>query len=402
MKKTLLFFYTNPYSGHRLAADAVRTAFRESYNSEIETFSIDAFTHGFPFLAPLIAKTYLKIIKNLPTVWNFLWDNQEVEQTTRPFRELLSALTITKLQDLFNQYQPSALVCTHALPCNILAWGKRKKLFDLPLVAIITDFAVHPYWFDEMVDLYVVPTEEIKEAITSKEIFTSDGEKKYSIKEKKIKVCGIPINPRFSLRKDKRKAKENLHLNPDLPVVLVMGGTNGLGIEKVVSSLYSNLEAQILVVTGMNKKIYQEMKRLFPENGRLIGRPVTSSATCQRGMAEEAGQVKLFEYTRRIPEMMDCADLLITKPGGLTSAEALAKGLPMIIFNPLPGQEEKNSDYLVSHGVAKRIDKEEQFSKIVKYLLNHPQLLKRMNYSAQKLGSPEAAIKTAQIIYESI
>jgi processive 1,2-diacylglycerol beta-glucosyltransferase len=380
MKKNLLFFYTNPYSGHRLAADAVRTAFRESYNSEIETFSIDAFTHGFPFLAPLIAKTYLKIIKNLPTVWNFLWDNQEVEQTTRPFRELLSALTITKLQDLFNQYQPSALVCTHALPCNILAWGKRKKLFDLPLVAIITDFAVHPYWFDELVDLYIVPTEEIKEAMTSKEIFTSDGKRKYSIKEKKIKVCGIPINPRFSAKKDKCKAKENFHLNPDIPVVLVMGGTNGLGIEKVVSSLYNNLEAQILVVTGMNKKIYQEMKYSFPENGRI----------------------RIFEYTRRIPEMMDCADLLITKPGGLTSAEALAKGLPMVIFNPLPGQEERNSDYLVSYGVAKRADKEEQFLKILKYLLNHPPILQRMSSCAQRLSSPEAAVKTARIIYESI
>jgi len=358
----------------------VRTASRENYPFEIETFGIDAFNHGLPFLAPLIAKTYFTIIKNLPTVWDFLWDNQEIEQVSRPFRELLSALTITKLQDLFHQFQPSGLVCTHALPCNILAWGKRKKIFDLPLIAIITDFAVHPYWFEEMVDLYIVPTEEIKEEMTSKEIVTLDRKRKYSIKEKKIKVCGIPIDSHFSLRKDKRKAKEDLHLDPDLPVVLVMGGTNGLGIEKIISSGYANLEAQILVVTGMNKKIYHEIKHSFPKNGR----------------------VHLFGYTHRIPEMMDSADLLITKPGGLTSAEALAKGLPMVIFNPLPGQEEKNSAYLVSQGVAKRVDKEEQFLNVVKYLLTHPPLLKRMSFLARKLSSPDAVLKTAEAIYKLI
>lgn len=385
MKKTLLFFYTNPYSGHRCAADAVKTVFRENYSHEIETYGIDAFNHGFSFLAPLIAKTYLKIIKNLPTVWDFLWDNQEVERATRPFRELLSAVTITKLENLFNQYQPSALVCTHALPCNILAWAKRKKIFDLPLVAIITDFAVHPYWYDEMVDLYIVPTEEIKKLMISREIFSLDGERKYSPQEKKIKVCGIPIDPHFSSKKvitskDKHKTKENLYLDPEQPVVLVMGGTNGLGIEKIVSSCYANPEIQILVVTGMNKKIYQKMKYSFPENGRI----------------------RIFGYTRHIPEMMDCADLLITKPGGLTSAEALAKGLPMVIFNPLPGQEEKNSEYLVSQGVAKQVDQEEQLSKTVKYLLTHPQILKRMSQSAYRLSSPDAAIKTAEAIYELI
>ncbi len=379
MKKNLLFFYANPYSGHRVAADAVRAVFREKYPEEITTFGIDAFTHGFPLLAPLIAKTYLKIIKNLPTVWDFLWDNQEVEQATRPFRELLSALTLTntKFQNIFNQYQPCGLVCTHALPCNILAWGKRKKLFDLPLIAIITDFAVHPYWFDEMVDLYIVPTEEIKKAMLAKEFFSLEGNKKYSLKEKRIKVCGIPIEPYFYSRKDKLKVKENLHLNPDLPTVLVMGGTNGLGIKKIISSCYDNLEAQILVVTGMNRKVYSQIKKSFPENGRI----------------------HILGYTRRISEIMDCADLLITKPGGLTSAEALAKGLPMIIFNPLPGQEEKNSTYLVSNGVAKIVNQEKQFLKIVKHLLNHPHLLKRMSLSAQKLGSPKAAVKTAEAIY---
>ncbi len=380
MKKNLLFFYSNPYSGHRAAADALRTAFRENYSPEIETFGIDAFTHGFPFLAPLVAKTYIKVIKNLPTIWDFLWDNQEVEQASRLFRELLSAVTITKLDKLFTQHQPSALVCTHALPCNVIAWGKRKKIFNFPLIAVITDFAVHPYWLDEMVDLYIAPTEEIKKVIASKKIISSNGKGSYSIKEKKIRVCGIPINPRFSVRKDKRKAKENLHLNPDLPVVLIMGGTNGLGIGEIVSSCYTNLEAQILAVAGTNNKIYQELRHSFPENERI----------------------RMFEYTRRIPEIMDCADLLITKPGGLTSAEALAKGLPIIIFNPLPGQEEKNSDYLVSHGAAKRIDKKTEFLKIVKYLLNHPPILQRMSSCARKLGSPQAAVKTARIIYETI
>jgi len=391
MKKILSFFYSNPHSGHRSAADAVRTAFRKNYPTEIETFGIDAFNHGFPFLAPLIAKTYFKIIKNLPSVWDFLWDNQEVEQVTRPFRKLLSALMTTKLQNLLTQYQPSGLVCTHALPCNILAWAKRKKLFDLPLIAVITDFAVHPYWYDEMVDLYIVPAEEIKEAMISRELITLDGKRKYFLKEKKIKVCGIPINLRFSLRKDKRKAKEDFRLNPNLPVILVMGGTNGLGVKKIISFCYANLEAQIMIITGMNRKIYQEIKLSFPKNGRLIGRPT-----------EEGGRIRVFGYTRHIPELMDCADLLITKPGGLTSAEALAKGLPMVIFNPLPGQEEKNSDYLVSRGVAKRVDQEEEFFKIVKYLLTHPRILKEMSLSARKLSSPDAATKTAQTIYKLI
>lgn len=379
MKKNLLFFYSNPHSGHRCAADALRASFRGSY-SQVETFGIDAFTHGFPRLAPLLAKTYLKIIESLPQIWDFLWDNQEVEQATRLLRELLSAVTATKLENLFRYYRPAGLVCTHALPCNLIAWGKRRGMFDLPLIAVITDFAVHPYWFDEMVDLYIVPTKEVKEAMVSRETISWDESKKYRIKEKKIKVCGIPIDPRFSLKKDKYKARENFRLNPDLPVALVMGGTNGLGIEKIVSSLYESLEAQILVVAGMNRKLYQGMKKSFPENGR----------------------VHIFEYTRRIPEMMDCADLLITKPGGLTSAEALAKGLPMVIFNSLPGQEERNCQYLLAQGVARHADTPEQVVKTVKYLLSRPLILKRMNSLASHLSSPEAAAKTAQVIYRLI
>ena len=200
------------------------------------------------------------------------------------------------------------------------------------------------------------------------------------IKEKKIRVYGIPINPQFIKSKNKKQVRRQLKMHTEIPTVLIMGGSNGLGMEKTVSLCYDNLDTQIVVVTGLNKKLYYQLKRYFYKSPR----------------------VHIFGYTRNISEIMDSADLLITKPGGLTSAEALVKRLPMIIFNPLPGQEEHNTTYLVEQGVAKRVNTPEELIKMTKHLLQNRHLLNRMSHLAYRLSSPLAAEKTVHAINEII
>ncbi|MBI2118422.1 MAG: hypothetical protein HYT97_02210 [Elusimicrobia bacterium] len=365
-QEQILFLYASPNSGHKSCAEAVRKVLNNCYPSSVYSIGIDTITHLYPILGSVVAKTYLEILRHTPQLWNFLYDNPDVEELTREIRQIFSFFNGQKLRSLLEEYSPTALVCTHAVPCSVIAEQKKRGNCTLPLIGIITDYAIHSYWLHSHVDLYIVANQESANTLKMK-----------GIEKNKIKVCGIPVDPCFNKKILKSEACKKLLLDPAKNTLLVMGGTHGWGpIREIVEELASLKGPwQILVVTGANKDLEKEL-----------------------AFTQTFKNIKIFGFSNEISLLMDASDLLITKPGGITLSESLIKELPMILVNPIPGQEERNASYLVSHQAALQIKNIKELKECVKKLFSQPEELKKLKEKINAIRTPDAAQKSAEEI----
>jgi processive 1,2-diacylglycerol beta-glucosyltransferase len=364
MPKRVLFLYISPSSGHQHAADAVREALA-LLDPNCETHGFDSFSYAYPKIGKLIARTYLEVLRLTPGLWNYVYDNPDVEAATREIREVLNLISGPRMQTLLQRYNPEAIVCTQAVPCSVFAAEKRRGALNIPLIAVVTDFAIHSYWVYKEVDLYCVSSEEARKDLI-----------RYGIEAARIVVTGIPISPKFLKPQRKEAIRARLGLQRRMPTVLMMGGSQGMGPLQETLAKLQDLPIQCIVATGLNRELYRLLRKTYGHND----------------------QVRLFGYTRRIHMLMEASDLLLSKPGGLTSSEALAKNLPMICSNPIPGQEERNARYLIKQGVAEQADSPEDIAALIKTLLDQPERLKRMTERTRAIGKPYAAIEVARWI----
>jgi processive 1,2-diacylglycerol beta-glucosyltransferase len=370
LSKRVLFCYITPFSGHQKAAEAVMTAMRR-LNPRVETQGINSVSYATPFLGKVVSRVYLQILKHAPQVWDFLYDNPQVEEATRDLRRLLHMVNTRKIFKLIREYRPRCLVCTQAIPVGILSALKQRGKLNLPLVGVVTDFGVHGYWLSRHVDLYLVPTEEIRRALIRR-----------GIRESRVRVTGIPTDPVFAVKGQPTVERERLGLRPDRPTVLVMGGSYGLGaLEQVLAALRSlPASPQVVAVCGSNRRLWRRLHDRFASDRA----------------------VRLFGPTRGVSRLMEAADVLISKPGGLTSAEALVKGLPFVMINPIPGQEERNARYLLRHGAAARADTMEELTDTVGTLLTDERRREKLSENALALARPRAAYDAAEAVLRLI
>ncbi len=368
--KRIILSYVSTNSGHKIAADAVKDVLQQK-SPETSFLEIDALGYFSPVVKGIILTSYLELIKSDPHVWEYLYDNPKIVNLTTKLKEILNTLKSQRLKKkILNGFQPDVVVCTHAFPCGVFSALKKTSLNNLPLIAITTDFDIHAYWLYENVSCYLVANSEIADKLIH-----------HGISAQNIEVTGIPISGDFSNIEDKRIVRERLGLE-DLPTILIMGGNYGIGsMEKIIT--YLNLLPQlfqIIVVTGRNKGLKQRLERLTKQ----IERPM-----------------KIYGFVHNVHELMQASDILISKPGGLTSAESLCCGLPMIIVNPIPGQEDRNSNYLVKHGAAIKVFHANEIDNTVNDLLRKPEILKRMQKNALHLAKPDAAARAGEIIMSS-
>jgi processive 1,2-diacylglycerol beta-glucosyltransferase len=368
MSKRILFLYISTSSGHQRAADAVREALSLLAPSWW-THGVDSFSNAFPTIGKLISKTYLEVLRRTPAIWDYIYDNPDVEAATREVREVLQVLSSPKTKSLIKKHSPDALVCTQAVPCFVYSMQKRRGKLNLPIIAVVTDFAIHSYWIYKEVDLYCVPSEDVRKDLIRRGINAS-----------RIAVTGIPISPRFWRRTPKEAARQQLQLDPHRPTILVMGGSQGLGpMQETVKQIH-HVPAQIIITTGLNRDLFRSLTKQYGKDRR----------------------VRVFGYTTLVNTMMDAADLLLTKPGGLTSSEALAKGVPMIITNPIPGQEERNANFLLRRGAAERADEPAQIAAAVESLIQHPARLRRMEEKIREIAKPYSSMDIARHIFRIV
>jgi processive 1,2-diacylglycerol beta-glucosyltransferase len=358
--------YASPASGHQKAAEAVMNAMAD-LDPRIKCDGLDIVAHAHPMIGRIVSKMYIGMLKHTPEIWDFLYDNPTVEEATREIREIINLISANKIYQIMKEFRPRCIVCTQAVPAATLASLKRRGKIKIPLVGIVTDFGAHSYWLSRSIDLYMVADEEIKRKMI-----------RQGIKESHILVTGIPIDPAFTTRVDKSIERIRLGLDPYKPTLLVMGGSRGLGpLADVVGALRKiSVPHQIIAVAGNNKRIQKNLTKHFGNDPR----------------------VKILGFTKSMPHLMDASDVMISKPGGLTTAECLAKGLPMVMFKPIPGQEEYNAKYIQRHGAGEMVETLDQLAAAVKNWLTHPDHLQKVGEKARFIGRPYAAYECAQAL----
>lgn len=369
MKKKILIFYISKFSGHYHAAMAIEEAFAERWPDDSDVEKINALDYTNPILGRLINRIYLRIIKKRPEIWGNMYDNPEVLKKTRKAREALHKFNMSKIKRLMERKKPDVVICTQAFPCGMVADYKKSTGSKVKLIGVLTDYAPHSYWLFDEVDYYVTPDEKTASLLSGK-----------GVPAGKIKAFGIPVGLRYRKRRDRRRIISELGISDRKPTVLVMGGSQGLGaIEQAVKSLSKDEdhEYQLLVVTGKNRKLLSRLSR---------SKAVSSNPS-----------IKLFSFVENIDELMEVSDMIITKAGGMTTAEALAKGLPMIIVDPIPGHERMNADRLVGEGVAAEIRDFNEMHRGINRLFDSRETLARMKSRAESIAKPDSALDIARL-----
>ncbi|MTI82238.1 MAG: glycosyltransferase [Firmicutes bacterium] len=359
----VLIFTVSAGDGHTRAAQAVKKQILENY-PEAQVSIVDTFRYASPMVEKMVLGAYLEIIKISPMVYGYFYYRAEKTQplsgfAKMEFNRIINKLAAPKLMSLISSMQPQAILCTHPFPLGILSSLKIRGKLDIPLLATITDFTVHPFWVYSAVDYYCVASEELKPSFI-----------RHGVSSDRLAATGIPIDPLFRRMESKEQLNKRLGLSNDLPTILVMGGGLGMGpLEEVVQTLDTR-QCQLLVVCGRNKSLKNKIDIIANQMGR---------------------NVHVYSFVSNIHELMGAADLMVTKAGGLTCSEALALGLPLFITDPIPGQEERNTEFLVNQGAAVAIkDSKHLLTEINKYIHN-PHRVNELTKAAIKIGRPNSA-----------
>jgi processive 1,2-diacylglycerol beta-glucosyltransferase len=361
-------------TGHANAAFAVLAALR-SLEPGIEGHVVNSFQYANQWLGRMMEDGYHQLLKSFPTLYGLLYENREKPNTVSAIRRWLNHLMAGSFKNLLEEFRPQAVVCTHAFPAGLMSVVKEKFGINVPSLGVITDFVVHPYWVHNNLDRYAVANHDMARQLISR-----------GIDSEAVRVTGIPIDPRFGRAEAVEPLRQRLAVNSGLPVVLVMGGGLGMGpVGRIVRALKRIKRAMhVVILTGKNDKLRE---RLNHELERL---------------PHLAARVQVLGYVENVFDYMHAADLLVTKPGGLTSAEALACGLPMLIMHPLPGQEMRNAKYLVHHRAAVRVTEENNLPRMLEDMLDNVTALRSMSHSGRRLGRSDAACEAAHLLLDML
>ncbi len=356
--KIMILTVTAGY-GHHATANAVADSLRQK-GAEVEV--VDVLEQINKLLQEFVARGYLMTVKRMQNayriVYNFL---ERKEQTTSKYNiaNLVTALMAFKFEDFIFDAAPDAIVCTHITAAQIVNELKRRDKLPVPTVGIVTDYTIHPFWEDVCEVEYITIASDllVHRAVTK------------GVPREHILPLGIPVHPKFANKIPKAEARALLGLDLYKPVLLLMSGSMGYGnLSKLVTEIHEENESlQIIAVCGNNKAQYEQLL----EMGELPW---------------------LFPYgfVKNVDELMDAADCILTKPGGLTVSESLAKGLPMILMNPIPGHEERNVEFLLNNGMALLVTKTFPISDALYFLFHDTKRLELMSESIKLYSKPTA------------
>lgn len=371
--KKILIFYGSYGGGHLSAARSIKEYIDTNF-SDTETCMVDCIEYINKALNKVTTKAYSGMAKNAQWVWKKMYYGAEDGAFAKLNDKTQKMLSI-KLNKLIQSYKPDLIISTHPFSSHMCAVLKKKKKINLKIATVMTDYAPHNQWlmYPAYIDYFFVAHDGMKEALLEK-----------GIKETQIKVTGIPLSNRFLAHYDKEKTLSEFGLSTEKRTVLFFaGGEQGFGKDKVYNMLKSLIESfpnlQIIAISGKNEKIKNQFDELVNKTN--------SSET-----------VKVLEYTTKVPELMSVSDLVITKPGGLTTTESLASGLPIIVINPIPGQEEENAEFLENKGVAIWIKKDDNIEDELYKVLNSEEKLQSMKINARLLAKKNSTKDICEIL----
>lgn len=368
----VLILHASVGAGHKRAADALATAFARKSPGQVRVEDVLDYTN--PIFREAYAHSYLRLTDNLPALWGYVY-----EQTDRDFfrfatelRTIVDAIWAWGLRKLLRDFAPNVIICTHFLPVEVLSRRKGRARLSQPLYCVVTDYAAHAFWAYRDVDRYFVASEDARLQLTAR-----------GVPQVVIQNVGIPVDPAISVQKDRGEIRAAHNYAADTPLVTIFGG----GLEPArVRTIIEGLQQQgmsgtLIVVAGRNRSLLSEISD-------LDGTPTL-----------DLHKLGFIDY---VDDLVVASDIVVTKAGGLTVSEVLARGRPMIIIDPIPGQEESNADYLASVGAAISIRLPQHVPFAVLQLLADKQRLADMAVSASRVARPRAALDIAEAILVDI
>ncbi len=364
----ILILTVSAGAGHIKAAAAISEQIKLRY-PDSNIMIVDTYRYVSPLLDRLIVGGYMSILKLTPKIYGRYYSLSEPVGSSYNFGSILNRFLAIKLMDLINDFNPSVIACTNFIPLQILSTLHKKNSLKVPTISVITDYTTHSYWIHDYVSAYVVANDFIKAELENKGI-SSDI----------IHPLGIPVGMNFYQSSDRHKLLLEYGLK-DKPTILIMGGSLGFGdMEKTFLSLLKlKRDIQIVVITGTNKKLLRHLEKCS-----------IASEKC----------IKIIGYTDKISDYMDMSDILITKPGGMTISEALIKNKPLVLISPIPGQEERNAQFLSNIGAAARVIKKADLTNVLNQVIDNPLRMCHMKEMAKFLSKPDATEKVAGLLAE--
>ena len=349
-------------AGHLQAAAALEETWRRLRPHDA-VLKLDVLDYTPRLYRKAYVEGYVKLVEHAPELWGMLFrktDNPALTRRITRVRRTLAQLPTEKFTRELKRFGPGVVLCTHYMPLEILGriQSKNRGKPGPFTISVVTDFEAHALWMEPVVDLYCVAAEETKARLVARGAAAD-----------KVVVTGIPVALRFGTPPDGPGVRKRMGLRDDLPVLLVLSGGFGMGPVAGIVREINKLETpvQMVVVCGRNEELRRELAVL-----------------------ERRHPTHILGFVTNMQEWMAAADLILSKPGGLTTSEALALGKPMFVLDPIPGQEAANSDFLLEHGAAGKVNRVEDLPFRLGQLL-HSGKLADMARAARALGRPDAA-----------
>ena len=375
MKKVIIF-YASYGGGHLSAARSIKENMETNYE-DIDVKLIDCMEYVNKTVNKITTKAYSEMAKKAPKTWGRVyWKSQKgpLAQISTTSNKILSI----KLYKLLKDFEPNLIVSTHPFGSQMCAYLKKHGKLNAKIATVMTDYAPHDQWlvFNKYVDYYFVSHDGMKKELHEK-----------GIPNEKIFATGIPLSNKFLLKYDKPTILKSFGLSPDKKTVLFFGGGEfGLGKTQTFKIFKSFVECpeniQIVAISGKNQKMKEAFENLVES-------------------LNKKDSVKILEYTNQVPELMSISDLVVTKPGGLTTTESLASVLPIVVINPIPGQEEENATYLEENKVAIWLKKDDNVEVILKDLFSNPEKMQEMKIRARLLAKKNSTKDICKILLGS-
>ena len=376
--KKILILYATYGGGHLSAAKSIKNYIDENYN-DVEANLVDCIKYINKTINRVSTGVYKRLTKNAPWAWKRVYYNSEKGALSK-ISNGSNRLMAKKLYHLFRDYSPDLVISTHMFATQMTSYLKKKGKIDCTLATVLTDFAPHEQWLvgHEYGNYFFVSHEGMKKSLIED----------FHVDSNKIFCTGIPISNKFSQNFNTEEIYNLFKLNPNKKTILFFGGGEfGLGKSKtteVLQCLTKYLDTyQIIAISGRNPK----MNTAFKEIAEKLN---------------DSSSLKIYEFIDNVPEAMSISSLVVTKPGGLTVSESLASSLPILVINPIPGQEEQNAEFLEQSGVAIWIKKSDSSDAIVEDLLTNPEKLLLMKENTYKLAHKDSSKNICDILIKNI
>ncbi len=371
--RTIAVFSVSAGAGHVRAAQAIEAAALQQFPS-VRVVHIDLMDLVPPLFKSIYADSYTPIVMHHPALWGYLYaeaDKRKIDSAMDRLRTAVERLNTQKLKKVLREINPDAVLCTHFLPGELFSRWRRKRLWNKPVWVVITDFDVHMLWVYRHLTGYCVASEEVAWRLRGKDVGGAS-----------VEVTGIPVMPAFGKKPDRGECAREIGLDPSRTTLLLMsGGAGVVPLHKLSRRILGiRPDIQVIALAGKNRRLLDslsEVAREFP------------------------GRMNPIPFTQTVERLMAASDLAITKSGGLTTSECLAMGLPMIVVSPIPGQEERNADFLLEQGAALKAYDEAGLEFKLRLLLDNPDRLRAMRFNAQRLGAPDAAARILRCVLAS-